>query len=553
VGPADDLAQRGIAPVHALPGVGKNLQDHVSVLLLHKCRKPVTYGLTMTPILKMLFWHIWAYLFFRSGMLTSNVVEAGGFVCSDPSERVPDLQMIFVPVPLAATAVDTRFLFHHAYGAKCTCAAAAQPRLCRAGKPRSDRGALYSTELPRTPTMPIADMRHVVAAIDDRPRHSGGGCTLSKQTPRPAAVASPMGQVQTPPFKHTRKGSNFNPRPGRSHERDGSMNVQRRDLLLLVILAAAAATPASGQDAAPAFGASSGATHGAASIPDFSGLWSHPYWPGFEPPLSGPGPVRNKLRRRQALDPDGRPLPAANAPLVSEPLRLVGDYTNPVLKPQAAEVVKKHGELELGGGAPSPSNQCWPQPVPYIFWNIFGMQMLQQWDRITFLYGYDHQVRYVRMNQPHPAQVTPSWYGDSVGYYDGDTLVIDTVGVKIGPFAMVDMYGTPYTQALHVVERYRLIDYEAAKEAQERGGKENWRVGVDAAHGWVPDPNDEGSGLQLQFIVEDDGVFTVPWSATITYRRPLETVWEEYVCAENIHEYYAGKDTAVPRADKPDF
>ena len=41
--------------------------------------------------------------------------------------------------------------------------------------------------------MPIADMRQVVAAIDDRPRHSGGGCTLSKQTPRPAAVASPMG------------------------------------------------------------------------------------------------------------------------------------------------------------------------------------------------------------------------------------------------------------------------------------------------------------------------------------------------------------------------
>jgi len=45
----------------------------------------------------------------------------------------------------------------------------------------------------RTLTMPIADMRQVVAAIDDRPRHSGGGCTLSKQTPRPAAVASPMG------------------------------------------------------------------------------------------------------------------------------------------------------------------------------------------------------------------------------------------------------------------------------------------------------------------------------------------------------------------------
>jgi hypothetical protein len=60
------------------------------------------------------------------------------------------------------------------------------------------------------------------------------------------------------------------------------------------------------------------------------------------------------------------------------------------------------------------------------------------------------------MNQPHPAQITPSWYGDSVGYYENDTLVIDTEGVRVGPFAMVDMYGTPHTDALHVVERYRL-------------------------------------------------------------------------------------------------
>jgi hypothetical protein len=99
-------------------------------------------------------------------------------------------------------------------------------------------------------------------------------------------------------------------------------------------------------------------SQGTASIPDFSGIWAYAYWPGFEPPASGPGPVVNKLRRKQALDPDGRPLLAANAPLVSEPLRLVGDYSNPILKPHAAEVVKKHGEMELNGGAPTPSNQC---------------------------------------------------------------------------------------------------------------------------------------------------------------------------------------------------
>ena len=86
---------------------------------------------------------------------------------------------------------------------------------------------------------------------------------------------------------------------------------------------------------------------GMAPIPDFSGMWAYPYWPSFELPLSGPGPVVNKLRRRQLLDADGRPLPAAVAPLAGNPLRLVGDYANPILKLEAAEIVRKQGELEM--------------------------------------------------------------------------------------------------------------------------------------------------------------------------------------------------------------
>jgi hypothetical protein len=112
---------------------------------------------------------------------------------------------------------------------------------------------------------------------------------------------------------------------------------------------------------------------------------------------------------------------------------------------------------------------------------------------------------------------------------------------------MVDMYGTPYTKALHGVERYRLIDYEVAKEAVERAGKENVRIA-----GWTPEPSYRGKGLQLQFTVEDEGVFTMPWSATVTYLHAA-VEWPEVVCAENTHEYYTAKDTAVPTSDKPDF
>ena len=302
--------------------------------------------------------------------------------------------------------------------------------------------------------------------------------------------------------------------------------------LLLLITLSAAVTPVLGQALAPAGESSGAAAHGATSIPDFSGIWAHPYLTGFEIPSSGPGPILNTQRQRNGV---------ANFQM------LVGDYNNPILQPWAAQVVKKHGEVSLAGkGYPTPSNQCWPGGVPYVFWD-FLMQMWQQGNRITMLYRHGNEVRHVRMNQPHPAHVTPSWYGDSVGHYDGATLVIDTIGIKVGPFAMVDMYGTPHTTALHVTERYRLIDYAAAQEAIARNDKENLRVRQDGF-----DPDYRGKVLQLEFTVEDPGAFTTPWSSLITYRRSFNE-WTDLICAENRHEYYGGVDSAVPTAVKPDF
>ena len=66
------------------------------------------------------------------------------------------------------------------------------------------------------------------------------------------------------------------------------------------------------------------------------------------------------------------------------------------------------------------------------------------------------------------------------------------------------------------------------------------------------DPNYRGKYLQLQFTVDDEGVFTMPWSATVTYGRPLGE-WLENVCAENPRKYGTEKDVAVPTADRPDF
>lgn len=277
-----------------------------------------------------------------------------------------------------------------------------------------------------------------------------------------------------------------------------------------------------------------------ASIPDLSGIWGR-NWFHLEQPSSGPGPITGKLR-----NPDGR----------FNLLGLwVGDFSAPILKPEAAETVRRLGNLESGGKAfPNPHSQCWPEPTPFALGVQLGIQILQQKDEVILLYVADHQVRHVRMNMPHPVKVTPSWQGDAVGHYEGDTLVIDTVGQKVGPFSMADAFGTPFSPALHVIERYRLIDGEAARDAQRKHESNFFPGGAarqenDYARGDIDsDPNKKG--LQVEITVDDPNMFTTPWKALVTYRHVLGD-WGEAVCAENTREF--GSDGKPPVADKPDF
>jgi len=323
------------------------------------------------------------------------------------------------------------------------------------------------------------------------------------------------------------------------------------NFLLFTALAAAIATPALGQTIASGGGPASGVTNGAASIPQFTGVWNHPAFPWFEPPASGPGPVTNKSRWPQrAMDASGTlalpPLPPG-VEGVSDYDQLVGDYTNPILQPWAAEVVKKFGEMSKAGITyGNASNQCWPMPMLFVY-KQFLVKIIQEPDRVLLIY-FNSDLRRVRLNDRHPEPLTQSWYGDSVGHYEGDTLVIDTVGVKTDrPYAMIDLFGTPYTKSLHVVERYRLRDYDDVKDAIERNKKENWLFTGDVFS------NHRGKFLQVHLTVEDEGVFTTPWTATMTYV-PGPDAPQEGVCAENVHQYYYDRsDANVPRAEKPDF
>lgn len=232
------------------------------------------------------------------------------------------------------------------------------------------------------------------------------------------------------------------------------------------------------------------------AAPELSGLWQHTVpQEEWENPPSGPGPVR-KMTDTEDLD------PTHNA--------WMGDYRNPILLPWTAEAVKKEGEHEAAGGiAMTGQLTCRPSGVPAVFTVLAPVQIVQSPKVVLFLYQRDHQVRIVRMNAKHPAKLDPSYYGDSIGHYEGDTLVVDTVGMNDRTWT--DRFGTPHTEALHVVEHYGITN----------GGKT----------------------LRDFFTVEDKGAFATPWSAVLNYSRSRQTAIEEEVCAEN------NRGLPVPVAD----
>jgi len=300
------------------------------------------------------------------------------------------------------------------------------------------------------------------------------------------------------------------------------MKVQRAGLLIVVTAAAVA-------------GAAFAQTPGRA-VPDFGGVWTHPAV-GFGPALKGPGPILNLSRTAKGTNNNAR---------------LVGDYKNPILKPEAAEIIRQRGLIAASGKIfPDPDVMCLQQPVPYILWN-FDVVFLQQKDKVTIIYQHDNDFRQIWLNQGHPSDVKPSAHGHSVGHYEGDTLVIDTVGIKVGPYTTIDRLGTPYSDSLHVVERYRMLPYEQAKAAMDLAEKEWMRAGPTV------DPNYRGHGVQLEFVVEDQKMFTMPWSASITYLKRERTDWEERICAENVEhdynfKYFAAENVKLPQHDTPAF
>jgi hypothetical protein len=151
--------------------------------------------------------------------------------------------------------------------------------------------------------------------------------------------------------------------------------------------------------------------------------------------------------------------------------------------------------------------------------NMFdAMQVLQTPTKVILLYARDHQIRVIYLDQPHSKDLSLSWYGESVGHYEGDTLVVDTIGMNSK--TLVDRYGTPHSDQLHTIERYRRSEADGT--------------------------------LEVSVTVEDPAVFTTPWSARAAYKRDAASRFEEIVCAEN-NPSTSNRAIEIPAATHPDF
>jgi len=200
-----------------------------------------------------------------------------------------------------------------------------------------------------------------------------------------------------------------------------------------------------------------------------------------------------------------------------QPTYRIADLTNPNLKQWAKDVMKKDNDEVLKGKiAFTPRQSCMPAGVPgFILYGGGATYFVQTPKEVTMIFDGDMQVRHIYMNVPHSTNPKPSWYGESVGHYEGDTLVIDTIGQNTK--SLVDPYRTPHTEKLHVVERWGMID--------------------------------NGQGLEVLVTIEDPDTFNRPWQGTRRYRRAQQQISEQ-VCAEGNFLLF---DYGIPIAKTPDF
>jgi hypothetical protein len=271
----------------------------------------------------------------------------------------------------------------------------------------------------------------------------------------------------------------------------------------LALLAAGAFIPAA---------AAQNANSGSAPAPNFSGMASAWLAMGtdFQQVPGAPPMVTNDAAHPHFGNGQGR----------QSSFRFA-DLNNPNLTDFAKQSLKKTNDEVLRGKAVfSREARCWPTGVPtYDLNQAQPVYFIQTPKEVVMIWQMDHQVRHIYLNVPHSQNPKPSWYGESVGHYEGDTLVVDTIGQNTETF--VDNYRTPHSEKLHVVERFHMTN----------GGK----------------------NLQADIVVDDPATFKQPLKIIQTWRKVEPGPMTESSCAESGPGFFDFDVEPIPTAIKSDF
>jgi hypothetical protein len=254
----------------------------------------------------------------------------------------------------------------------------------------------------------------------------------------------------------------------------------------------------------------------------------------FIPPPSGPGPVRQDRSHPYVTNDEFRVTGR-------QPTERLADLDNPILQPWAKEVIRQRNAQVLAGKlVVSPSGSCWPKGVTGFLLSPMTQPMyfIQGQRDVALILTSFNEVRHIYLADKHSDNVKISWYGESIGHYERDTLVVDTIGLD--DRTLVDGFGTPHTKQLHVIERFHLIE--------------------------------DGKVLEANIHVEDPGAFTMPWDAIQRFRQyeaavakvPVERLLQlasapegplvEMSCADNPNSFFPGTDALpLPQTVAPDF
>jgi hypothetical protein len=144
--------------------------------------------------------------------------------------------------------------------------------------------------------------------------------------------------------------------------------------------------------------------------------------------------------------------------------------------------------------------KCFPPGMPYIYLQIFPMQIVQLPKEVIEIFEYDHNVRHIYIDgRKHPDDLTPTYNGHSIGHWEGDTLVVDTVGLN-GKI-WLDRLGHPESDQMHIVERIHRVDEKT---------------------------------LQVDLTFDDPKAYPKPWNAVMKFRSRPDWDIMELICEDNI-------------------